>query len=145
MPDNKQRLPAKLVGVVWDEFFTASQSFAGCPYRFVYTGSNPTSVYLATGASNPAPIGVIQNTPLEGGLARVRMMGKSIIAACFSASNASPGTFMTVGSHGGATPSVCGLFVTRWAGSVVLTTASAAYGENWLLGPGMNSCAPAIW
>ena len=58
--------------------FTAGVDFSACPtsqYRFVRAGSVAGEVRLASGASNPAPLGVIQNSPSTGQEATVVMLG----------------------------------------------------------------------
>ena len=141
MPAQKFRTQLKTTGLVWDELFTAAVSFAGSPaYKWVAPGSIYGEVIPATGASLPAPIGIAQNNPAATGLVRVRVMGKSITSACLGACNLIQGTYITVASGGQTTPSVCGLATARWAGSNVLSTASAAYGEVYLLGPSFNTC-----
>ena len=64
------------LGIV-DATFVAGANFSACPYQFVSAGSVVGEVVLATGTSNPAPIGIIQNNPSTGQEARVRVMGYS--------------------------------------------------------------------
>ena len=134
MPATKIRTKLQSTGLVHDEIFTAAVNLSACAYKWVMPGSVAGEVVPATGASLGAPIGILQNLPTAGQQARVRVYGKSLTAACLGACNLAHGTFVTVGSHAGATPSTCGLALARWAGSAVLTTASAAYGEVFLFG-----------
>lgn len=141
MPAGKSRLKIiAAAGFAADELLTAAVSFAGCPFRFVMPGSINGEVVPATGASLGAPLGVIQNAPAAGQQARVRMFGKSIVAACLSTCDLRNGTYVQAGSHAGAIPSVCGLANARWAGSTILSAASQAYGEVWLNGPSFATC-----
>lgn len=144
MPAHKLRSPLKAVGFVWDEFFTAAVPFTGCPFKWVAPGSILGEVVPATGASNLAPIGVAQNTPAAGGLVRVRMMGKTIVAASLGACSVFQGTFLTVGSHGNALATSCGLAVARAAGSLLTGgTVGQLYTEAYLQGPSFNTCVAA--
>lgn len=143
MPATKIRTALKAVGLVWDEFFTAGVTFASCPYRWVMPGSIAGEVVPATGASLGTPLGIIQNTPGPQGQARVRMMGKSLMAACMTTCNLIPGTWVVAGSHAGGVPSVCGLANARWAGSITLSASTAnwgGYGEVYLQGPSFSTC-----
>lgn len=137
-----QKIRQKLstVGLTYDEFFVAGVSFASCPYKWAMPGSVAGEVVPATGASLGAPIGIVQNAPAAGAQARVRMLGKSLTAACMGASNLAFGTLVSVGSHGGTIPSVCGMAFARWAGSTMLSGASTAYGEVFVYPIG--ACVP---
>lgn len=142
MPKYRHPLRAA-AGLRADEIFTAAQSFSGSPYRWVTPGSIYGEVVLATGASNGTPIGVIQNTPAAGEPAKVRVFGKSIVAASPGACNLNHGTFITVGSHANALASTCGLVLARWAGSQVLSGAGGVYGEAFIAALGFAACAPS--
>lgn len=60
-----------------DATFIAGADFSSCQYQFVSAGSVVGEVVLATGTCNPAPIGIIQNSPCTGQEARVRIYGLS--------------------------------------------------------------------
>lgn len=136
----KLRNKLNTVGLTYDEFFKAALAFTGCPYKWAMPGSIVGEVVPATGASLGTPIGIVQNAPAAGEQARVRLFGKSIVAACMGASNFNHGTFISVGSHGGAIPSLSGLAFGRWAGSSMLSGASTAYGEVWINAMGFGTC-----
>ena len=145
MPATRIRTGLKSTGLVHDELFNAAiaMNSACAAYKWVMPGSITGEVTLATGASLGAPIGVLQNLPAAGQVARVRVYGKSFTAACMGACNLAHGTFVTVGSHGNAVPSTCGLAYGRWAGSSVLTTASANLGEVFVFAFGFGTCVPS--
>ena len=143
MPATKIRTALRTVGLVWDEYFTAAvnMSAACAAYKFVQPGSIFGEVSFAAGGACAQAIGILQNSPAAAGQARVRVMGKSIVAACIGACVLVPGTFVQVGSFGGAAPTGCGVAQARWAGSAV--SSCATYGEVYLLGPSFSSCISA--
>lgn len=145
MPATKYR--TKLTagnGLAWDETFTAAVAFTGCPYKFCAPGSIVGEVIPAAGGACAYAFGIVQGAPAAGQKVQVRLMGKSIVAACMASCNLIQGTWVGVGSHGGACPSVCGLAHARWASSTVSSAASTSawggYGEVYLLGPSFATC-----
>lgn len=58
-----------------DISFIAAADLTAKQYHFVMPGSVFDEVVLATGASNGAPLGVLQNSPSAGQEARVRILG----------------------------------------------------------------------
>lgn len=60
-----------------DAPFTADVDLTTCQYRWVMPASTAGRVTGATGASNPAPLGILQNSPSAGQEARVRVLGFS--------------------------------------------------------------------
>jgi hypothetical protein len=87
-------------GWAFDETFSASGDLSGYQYRFVAlsTGGD-RSVILATGASNPLPIGVLQNAPESGQAAAVRILGITQVYAS-AASAITPGMHLTATTTG---------------------------------------------
>jgi hypothetical protein len=85
--------------------FTAASDMNGYQYRFVKidtdTGTYTNAVNLATGASNPVPLGVLTNDPMAGGTANVRVAG---VAKVWTATIAAVevGKFLVAGSTGQA-------------------------------------------
>jgi hypothetical protein len=83
---------------------SASGDLNSYQYRFVALTSN-RKVLGATGASNPTPLGVLQNDPRDGEEATVRVGGTSLIyAEAVTAINV--GTPLISGSTGMARPAV---------------------------------------
>ena len=145
MPATKIRTALRTTGLVWDEFFKAATDMsAACAlYKWVQPGSVFGEVALATGASLGAPLGVLQNNPPAGCIARVRVMGKSITVASMNACSLLPGTWVAVGSAAQSFPTTCGIANARWAGSITSSASGASwggYGEVYLLGPSFNAC-----
>lgn len=145
MPATKMRTALKTVGLVWDEYFKAAtdMSAACAAYKFVQPGSVAGEVSFAGATPCATPWGILQNAPPAGCPARVRVMGKSIMAACFNACNLTPGVWVANASGGVGVPSTCTIGVARCAGSAALSTSTAAWGgyiEVFLLGPGFATC-----
>lgn len=145
MPATKLRTKLNATGLSWDENFVAAVSFAASPaYKWVMPGSIYGEVIPATGASNLTPIGIAQNNPGATGTVRVRVMGKSLMAASLGACSVFQGTYITVGSHGMGLATSCGLAVSRAAGSLLTgATVGSLLTEVYLVGPGYNTCAAA--
>ena len=144
MPATKFRTNLRATsGFVADELFLAGVSFAASgAYKWVMPGSIFGEVVPATGASNKYPLGVIQNNPAAAGIARVRVFGKTIIAASLATCNLQNGMWITVGS-GGYTQEACGLANARWSGSTIAacTANGVQYGEAYLIGPSFTACS----
>lgn len=145
MPATKIRTALRTTGLTWDETFKAATDMsAACAiYKWVQPGSISGEVSFASVTPCATPWGILQNTPPAGCAARVRLMGKSIMAACFNACNLTNGVWVTVASGGVGNPSTCTIGLARWTGSAALSTSTAAwggYGEVFLLGPGFATC-----
>ena len=81
--------------------FTASGDLGSYQYRFVKAASLAKRVDLANGASNPLPLGVLQNDPDSLDSAQVRIYGETKV--WYSSSTAiNYGAFLMSGSAGGA-------------------------------------------
>lgn len=81
--------------------FTASGDLNNSQYKFVMCACTPQRVLTATGASVPAPIGVLQNDPYSLDAATVRVAG--ITKVWYSSSTAiSYGNMLMCGSSGQA-------------------------------------------
>jgi|SRR3972149_6978067 len=81
--------------------FSASGDLSSKQYYFVQPATTAKRVLTATGASNPAPIGVLQGDPVSGEEAQVTILGVSQV--WFSGSVAlAYGDFIMAGSAGGA-------------------------------------------
>ena len=120
-----------------DVSFVAAVNLSSCQYFFVQAGSVAGEVTGATGASNPAPLGVLQNSPSAGQEARVRLVGPTKVKAVTGSScGIAYGRFILSTAAGEAnSPAtengspICG----RWIGKSVPVSASR-YGEAFLFG-----------
>lgn len=83
---------------------TASGDLNSVQFRFVTKGGADKNVIQATGASNPYPIGVLQNDPRDGETANVRIWGTSKVYVDAAASQLVYGGLVTCGSTGLAVP-----------------------------------------
>lgn len=84
-----------------DLTFSASGDMSSNQYKFMKMASTAKRVLLANGASNPGPIGILQNDPLSGEPASVKVWGTTQVWFSGSA-NVSYGDFLVSGSAGGA-------------------------------------------
>ena len=118
-----------LAGAVVDEYFVAAANFSGCSFKFVSPGSVQGEVIGATGASNPMPLGVIQNEPAALGLARVRTFGVTTLTGCPTACNLLWGSFITSNSAGTACiAGAAGITLGRWLSASVVSSGSTTTG-----------------
>ena len=114
-------------GATIDEPYIAAESLTTKQYYFVAPGSIVGEVIAATGASNPAPIGVLQNAPGAAELAYVRVFGVTTLTGCAAACQISYGRFIRSSSVGaGEVPGSLGGAVVqgRWLGASVATNGS---------------------
>lgn len=87
-----------------DMTFSASGDLNTAQFRFVTWGGSDKYVIQATGASNPYPIGVLQNDPKDGEAARVRIFGPTQVYVDAAASAITYGAHLSCGSTGLAVP-----------------------------------------
>ena len=138
------RTPVRaLAGFVADEYFIAATDLSGSgQFRFVSAGSVSGEVVLATGASNPVPLGVLQNAPTAGLPARVRMFGKSTVTACPAACILIPGTLISSASLGTACATgLLGISLGRWLSASL--SGSSTTGEAFINCVGFTACPGA--
>lgn len=83
-----------------DVAFTADADLTTKQYHFVEAASTAGNVKIATGASNPTPLGVLQNSPSAGNEARVRLFGPSKVVAENGTCNLTFGKFGFSASDG---------------------------------------------
>ncbi len=89
-----------------DESFTAATNLSASQWHFVQAGSISGEVAICTGGSIPGPIGILQNDPLAGEAATVRLFGISKLSTCaavqpgVAASAIIMGDFLVSGSSG---------------------------------------------
>ena len=106
-------------------------------YRIMTVASTAGNVKLANGACNPAPLGVLQNSPSAGYEASVRVLGFTKITGRSATCNLRPGTFIVAASDGVAeaqtVPPGSPVFG-RWIGPTVTGAGTSAYGEALLFG-----------
>lgn len=140
MPATKFRTQVKANnGLTVDEIFVANGDLSSCQFRFVAFGTVAGEVIGATGASNPFPIGILQNAPGASKPAIVRLFGKSNLVVPANASTLNPGDFVTsTGCGGGMMAAACGgIVLARWLSSQV---ASAVAGSGVVF---LNSAIPS--
>ena len=128
MPAQKFRNPITAArGFKWDEVFKANADLSACQYRFVALGAVDGEVVAATGASNPMPIGVLQNAPTASQDAVVRLMGRSQLDVDATACTLGPGKLVTSsGCGGGLYAGASGIYFGRVvSGSVASATAGS--------------------
>lgn len=146
MPASKFRTKVKAVsGIEWDELFTAAIDLSAKQYYFMAAGSIAGEVTTATGASNPTPIGVLQNKPTAGQIARVRLLGKTTLNALPGTSNIGLGHFISAGSTGQAVSylnSAC-VVLGRWMGASQASGGACANGDAFIACLGFSGCAIA--
>lgn len=101
-----------------DEPFLADVSLATCQYRFVVPASTAGYVTGANGASNPTPLGVLQNAPAAGEIARVRVFGSTcLVVVTPSGCGLAFGRFISASTVGQGVPTACetgGPILGRW-------------------------------
>lgn len=88
-------------GLTVDEVFKANGDLSTCQYRFVQIHTVDGEVTGATGASNPAPIGVLQNAPTASQNAIVRLFGRSQLTVPATACTLNRGYFVSSTGCGG--------------------------------------------
>lgn len=99
-------------GWAFDLPFSACGDLSSKQYYFMMPSTGEGNVITATGASGPAPLGVLQNDPESGLEANVRILGTTKVFANGDTAAIAYRDFITSGSEGQA----------------VSTTGSAAHG-----------------
>lgn len=94
-------MSGEYAGMGFDWTFIADADLSDRIYRFVAAASTAGRVKLATGASNPLPLGVLQNNPKAGEPAAVRLGGVTLVEAN-AATSISFGDHLTANSVGQA-------------------------------------------
>jgi len=147
MPDVFYGSACALAGFAIDDLFTAAISLSGSQFRFVSAGSVAGEVTGATGASNPTPLGVLQNAPNAAGIARVRIFGRTQLSGSPNACNLGYGRFISSGSLGSALASIDNACVVlgRWISSSLVSTGGSVLGEAYVncVGFGASSVGAA--
>lgn len=123
-----------------DAPFLADADLTTKQYYFVTAASTAGYVKLATGASNPTPLGILQNSPSAGQEARVRLLGPSKVYAAVGSCNLNVGNMIVAASTGEAV-SVTGYGTVnaRWLGPA--TTSGTVYGEVIIFGTSASAAS----
>lgn len=98
---------ATYTGAGMDIPMTASGDLSSVQHHFVQLATTAKRVLLATGASGPAPFGVLQNDPNSLEEANVRILGSTQVYAD-GGTAISYGDFITSGSSGMAVVAASG-------------------------------------
>ena len=103
MPATKHRNPFHAAaGLKVDRIFKANGDLSTCQYRFVSPGGVDGEVVGANGASNPFPLGILQNAPTASQNAIVRLFGESQLTAVATACTLRFGDFVSSTGCGAA-------------------------------------------
>ena len=131
------------VGTV-DIGFTADVDLTAKQYLFVTPASTQGNVKVSTGASNPTPIGILQNSPSAGQEARVRVLGFSKVVGENGTCNLTVGSFGFAASDGQFETLVAAgcPAMARWMGPTY-ATAGSIVGEVLLFG-GFSACLSSV-
>lgn len=144
MPVNMRNRFNMTAGGGIDETFLADVDLSSCQYRFVMPASTKDYVTGATGASNPAPLGVLQNAPVAGAIARVRVFGVTcMVAVTPSGCGLAFGRFFTASTVGQAVPSASetgGVALGRWLGTSLAVSSSTAGDKAFVNCAGFGTC-----
>jgi len=135
----------KAVSPDGDVSFQADVDLTLIQYYFVTPASTAGNVKVATGASNPAPMGVLQNAPSAGQEARVRVMGMSKVFAVTDGTCALAwGRFLTANASGQAAGVAAEQAVTlgRWLDTSAPLSASR-FGNAFINCLAATGCAPS--
>lgn len=111
MPATKLRTALRATKLQADEYFTANADLSAASGLFVMASGG--YVKLATGASNPTPIGVLVGNAASGGLARVRVFGQVQLNACPGGSAMVFGSFITANASAYGATSGCAIVLGR--------------------------------
>lgn len=87
--------------------FIADKDLTAKQYYFVMSTSTPNNVDVATGASNPGPIGVLQNSPSAGAEAEVWLFGPTKVVGITATCLLKVGKYITCSSAGQAETATC--------------------------------------
>ena len=143
MPATKFRTKVSaLSGFEYDEPFTAALDLSAKQYYFVAAGSIVGEVIGATGASNPTPLGVLQNAPAAAGEARVRVLGKTSLTGSPASCNLGYGRFISSGSAGqglASLDSACNV-LGRWLSASLVSTGGSILGTAFINCTGFSGC-----
>ena len=126
------------IGISPDGNFKADVDFSACPaaqFRFVTVASTAGTVKLGTGASNPAIVGVLQNSPSLNEAAQVMVVGFTKLVGRAATCVINYGDYVLGASDGVAQTMAVGngsAINARWYGPAVTT--GSAIGDAFLFG-----------
>ena len=121
--------------------FIADEDLENLQWRLVSAASTSGQVASATGGCNPAPLGILTNSPSKGQEAAVKVLG-FIKARCRpNACDLQFGTFLIAASNASLEPpTVVGSPIfARWFGPNKTTAGASVYGSVLLYG-GLGAC-----
>lgn len=131
-------------GAEFDDVFTADTNLSAAQYYFVMPASTAGYVKLANGASDPAPLGVLQNAPTAGQPALVRLFGlTNLVVKTPSGCALAYGRFITASDVGQGAPQATETgtpIIGRWLDTGVAVSSSST-GKAFILSPGIGGCA----
>ena len=133
------------IGIQPDGNFLADIDFATCPatqFRFVTVASTAGKVKLGSGTCNPAPVGVLQNSPSAGEGAQIIVVGYTKLVGRNATCNIRYGTFVVAASDGVAEAMAVppgSVIAARWYGPAITT--GSAIGDAYIFGAGFAVCA----
>jgi hypothetical protein len=126
-----------------DDFsLTADVDLTSGQYQFVTVASTAGRVKLGTGASNPYPLGVLQNSPSAGDPARIRWIGiTKMLGGANSSCPITYGRFFSAsGAKATATASETGdVALGRWL-DVTIAVSTSNYGMAFINCVGFGAC-----
>lgn len=144
MPINFRNKANFTAGAGIDEPFLADVDLSTCQYRFVIPASTAGYVKGGNGASNPTPIGVLQNAPALGEIARVRVFGSTRLAVVTpSGCGLAYGRYLTASTVGQGVPTASetgGTVLGRWL-DTGLAVSSSTIGKAFVNCAGFGTCA----
>lgn len=142
MPQNVDRLKQRFLGGATIYLpLRAGENLSAQQYRFVVPGSVVGEVKLATGASNPMPIGVLQNAPTVCQVAQVAVYGLATVAGQPSGCILINGTFITSSSIGTACAAGSGgVVLARWLDATASAVGTVVNGNAFLFGGLGSAC-----
>ena len=124
-----------------DVSFIADVDMTAQQYRWVGPASAYDRVASTGGASNPAPFGVLQNSPSLGQEARVRMSGFSKVWVNQPACLLQWARFVTVASDGRTESlAISGSWATGRCVGAASSAGASMYSEIFIFGGGLSVC-----
>lgn len=137
-------MPNNYSGAGVDLPMTASGDLNATQYRFVQPAQTAKLVERGTGGSSPAPLGVLQNDPVSGGEATVRVFGTTFLIVSTACGTLTHRDWLTSGSDGqgvlagtaGAGSSIHAMYL-----GATLTSGSGILGEAYIFPNPMSGSA----
>ena len=130
-------------GWAWEDSWVANADLSAKQYFCVTTGSVVGECKIGTGASGPAILGVLQNDPIQGDEAVVRIMGITKVSACGAVAGGAAtaiayGDFVSAtGSDGRMRPNVSASSIANGIALEALASGGTGIIKVMLFGPGL--------